>query len=135
MLIHHYLPKTPQASHTMVSLVGECSLPHSWHTQEAAGDPWTKRRHSQWYTISFTSVADILLFSFFILFCILRSMQKMGSSCLPDIAEQVPDIDPDDQLVPLLLLLLDLLLDDPEDGCILPSAGCRGIVDIAALEG
>jgi hypothetical protein len=49
--------------------------------------------------------------------------KKRGLS-FPDIPEKMPDIDPDDQFVPLVLLFLDLLFDDPKDGGIfLPPGG------------
>ncbi len=61
--------------------------------------------------------SQILLFRFWFT----RLSQKRGSD-FPDIPEQVPDVDPDEEFVALLLLILDLLLDDAIDGGVLASA-------------
>ena len=104
--------------------------------QGVVGVPITNRRHSQWYTISFTSVADIGIFSsWLIVRGIHRAILEKRILFSTDILEEAADVDPDDQLVPLLLLLLDLLLDDPEDGRILIAAGGGGIVNIALFKG
>jgi len=114
--------------------VGTCFRPHSLQVQGAFGVPWTKRRHGQWYTISFISVADIVFpqFSFCVPLCF-RMLRK--KSLFSDIPQEVPDIDPDDQFVPLVLLFLDLLLDDAKDGGIFLPPGSRGRVDLTPLEG
>ena len=55
---------------------------------------------------------------------------------LVDILEELLDIDPDDEFVDGLvgILLLDGLLDDPEDGHILPDLGCRLRVHVLEVE-